>query len=76
VVGDWNGDGKTQVGVFNAGVWFRDINGNRTWDSADQASAAFFGWDGATPMPGDWNGILTYCRHKGSRSGACLRGNS
>ena len=61
IVGDWNGDGKSDVGVFatNAsgqGIWYCDVNGNGTWDSADAAAKAFYGWKGSQPVVGDWNG--------------------
>ena len=29
VVGDWNGDGRTKIGVFRNGIWYLDFNGNR-----------------------------------------------
>jgi hypothetical protein len=32
VVGDWNGDGKTKIGVFRHGSWYVDTNGNNAWD--------------------------------------------
>jgi hypothetical protein len=54
VVGDWNGDGKTEIGVYNKGGWWLDTNGNGVYDSKD--AFFFFGWDGATPVVGDWNG--------------------
>ena len=38
------------------GAWFRDGNANNKWDSADQAAIVYYGWKGATPVPGDWNG--------------------
>jgi hypothetical protein len=28
VVGDWNGDGKTETGVTNSVDWYLDYNGN------------------------------------------------
>ena len=61
VVGDWNGDGKTEVGVFAAdatgqGWWYRDVNGNGYWDATDAAAKVPFGWQGSTPVVGDWNG--------------------
>jgi (2Fe-2S) ferredoxin len=56
VAGDWNGDGKTEVGVFADGIWYRDVNGNGYWDSADAAAKIWFGWRGSIPVVGDWNG--------------------
>lgn len=34
VVGDWNGDGKTKVGVYrpSEGTFYLDYNGNGTWE--------------------------------------------
>jgi hypothetical protein len=32
VPGDWNGDGKTEMGVYCKGVWFRDTAGTGQWD--------------------------------------------
>ena len=71
VVGDWNGDGKTEVGIYVNGVWFRDVDGSHTWDAANQATIAYLGWDdGGThtviPVPGHWAGtgktqIGVYC---------------
>ena len=59
VVGDWNGDGKSDFGVFRIidgkGWWFFDSNGNRKWDpGVDQALQ--FGNAGDIPVVGDWNG--------------------
>ncbi len=59
VVGDWNGDGKTKVGVFRintagAGVWFLDIDGNGTLNTAVDARRVF-GHTGDVPVVGDWN---------------------
>ena len=65
VVGDWNGapsgSGKTEVGVYCNGAWFRNVNGSHTWDAANQADLAYLGWnDGGTntvvPVPGNWAG--------------------
>jgi len=33
IAGDFNGDGRTEIGVFVDGDWFIDINGNGVWDS-------------------------------------------
>jgi len=53
VVGDWNGDGKTKIGVFRNGVWFLDYNGNRYWDSGDVAVG--WGISGDKPIVGHWS---------------------
>jgi hypothetical protein len=59
VVGDWNGDGQSDFGVFRAkgdfGWWYFDSNGNRAWDPGiDQALQ--FGLASDIPIVGDWNG--------------------
>jgi hypothetical protein len=56
VVGDWNGDGRTKVGVFRDGVFALDYNGNGVWDGT--ATDQYFAWGqaGDKPMLGDWNG--------------------
>ena len=56
VAGDWNGDGKDEFGVYNQGVWFRDADASHTWDAANQQALAYFGWAGAVPVVGNWNG--------------------
>jgi hypothetical protein len=54
VVGYWNGDGKTEIGVTNGMNWYLDYNGNGTWDAgADKAYT--FGAPGCTPVIGKWN---------------------
>ena len=32
ITGDWNGDGKAEIGVFVNGIWYLDFNGNGDWD--------------------------------------------
>jgi hypothetical protein len=59
VVGDWNGDGQSDFGVFRnvggSGWWYFDSNGNRKWDpGVDQGLQ--FGIPSDTPIVGDWNG--------------------
>jgi protocatechuate 3,4-dioxygenase beta subunit len=54
VTGDFNGDGITDVGVFYAGQWFIDLNGNGVWDEGDLW--AKLGHDGDLPITGDWDG--------------------
>jgi hypothetical protein len=59
VVGDWNGDGRTKVGIFRQGFyWILDTNGNGTFDAGDQAFA-YGGVAGDMPVVGDWNGSGT-----------------
>jgi hypothetical protein len=58
VVGDWNGDGIAQIGVFrpSTGKWYLDLNGNRQWDRCTVDGCITFGMDGDLPVVGDWNG--------------------
>jgi hypothetical protein len=59
VAGDWNGDGRTKVGLFRQGFfWILDTNGNGTFESGDSAFA-FGGIAGDVPVTGDWNGTGT-----------------
>ncbi len=54
VTGDWNGDGVSNVGVFNNGNWYLDVDGNGKLSSADKGFE--FGQPGDLPVTGDWNG--------------------
>jgi hypothetical protein len=57
VVGDWNGDGKTKVGLFRQGFfWILDTNGNGTFEQGVDQTFAFGGVPGDQPVVGDWNG--------------------
>jgi hypothetical protein len=60
VVGDWNGDGKTDAGVvydWGWGLgWYLDANGNGAWDGCGVDRCFFFGGAGSKPVVGDWNG--------------------
>jgi hypothetical protein len=58
VVGDWTGDGRTKVGVFNPanGAWYLDTNNNLSWDGSPTDQAGFFGTAGFTPIVGEWVG--------------------
>jgi len=60
VVGDWNNTGTSRIGVWapnesGQGFWYRDVNGDGLWTQND-GSAIAFGWRGATPVVGRWNG--------------------
>ncbi len=58
VVGDWNGDGTTKIGIYSDGTWYLDVNGNGQWDGepADKIASFGVGLAGAVPVVGDWNG--------------------
>jgi hypothetical protein len=69
LVGDWKGDGITQVGLYrpSTGQWFLDRNGNGSWDgcSRDLCISSFGAADvepvleridGDLPVTGDWSG--------------------
>lgn len=53
--GDFNGDGRDEVGVFRDGSWFVDMNNTFQWDAGDEEW--FFGQAGDIPVvtPGKWN---------------------
>ncbi|MEA1950817.1 MAG: SdrD B-like domain-containing protein, partial [Planctomycetota bacterium] len=54
ITGDFNGDGRDEVGVFIDGQWFIDLNGNGVWDDGDLW--ARLGSEGDLPVTGDWDG--------------------
>ena len=55
VAGDWNGDGRAEIGVYRNGMWYLDMDGNGKWDSEkDVVVPAVEGK--YTPVVGDWNG--------------------
>ncbi|MEX2175853.1 MAG: SdrD B-like domain-containing protein [Pirellulaceae bacterium] len=54
IVGDWNGDGRSEIGLFYKGEWFLDLNGNGHWDAEDLW--AKLGFEGDRPVVGDWDG--------------------
>ena len=57
VVGDWNGDGRTKVGLFRQGFfWILDTNGNGVFEQGVDQTFAFGGVAGDIPIVGDWNG--------------------
>jgi len=57
VVGDWNGDGKTEIGIYQpiTKKWYLDYNGNGAWDTGTDKTYQF-GGTGDLPVVGDWNG--------------------
>ena len=54
VTGDFNGDGRDEIGVFHKGEWFLDLNGNGQWDAEDLW--AKLGDEHDRPVTGDWDG--------------------
>jgi PKD repeat protein len=58
VLGDWNGDGKSETGIYKDGTWYLDYNGNGIWDAGID-KADIFGTLGWTPVVGNWNGDAT-----------------
>ncbi|MBX3411676.1 MAG: hypothetical protein KF708_03070 [Pirellulales bacterium] len=54
VVGDWNGDGRDEVGVYVDGEWFLDLDGDGQWDEHDLW--AKLGTASDQPVVGDWDG--------------------
>jgi hypothetical protein len=55
VASDWNGDGKSEVGVTDSVQWYLDYDGNGTWDGPVVDRAPYFGIRGWTPLIGKWN---------------------
>ena len=54
IVGDFDGDGIDEIGVFRQGVWIIDINHNHQIDSQDRVLK--LGGRDDLPVVGDWNG--------------------
>ncbi len=66
VVGDWNGNGVSKIGVFRNGMWYLDYSGTYaatgTWAGCGaptdptKAACIAFGTAGDIPVAGNWNG--------------------
>jgi serine-aspartate repeat-containing protein C/D/E len=54
ISGDFNGDGRFEIGIFKDGQWFIDLNDNGAWDAGDLW--ARLGSKGDLPVAGDWDG--------------------
>ena len=54
VVGDWDGSGTDNIGVFrpSTGEWLLDLNGNGKWDGCSVDACPSFGQAGDIPMVG------------------------
>jgi PhoPQ-activated pathogenicity-related protein len=55
-VGDWDGDGFSDLGILRSGQFRLDLNGNRHWDGCAVDGCFAFGAAGDVPVIGDWNG--------------------
>ena len=59
IIGDWNGTGKEEIGVFRpqTGQFYLDLNGNGKWDgpTVDRLMGPF-GLPTDLPIVGDWDG--------------------
>jgi serine-aspartate repeat-containing protein C/D/E len=56
VVGDFNGDGVDEIGVYRHGQWIIDTNGNRQIDAHDTVFTLGGDDPNAVPVVGDWDG--------------------
>jgi len=54
IVGDFDGDGVDEIGIYRRGHFFLDLNGNGVWD--DEDLWARLGDEFDLPVTGDWNG--------------------
>jgi uncharacterized delta-60 repeat protein len=61
LVGDWNGNGSSKVGLFRPsdGTFYLDYNGNGQWDGCGTDRCLSIGMNGDIPLVGDWNGSGT-----------------
>ena len=55
VVGDWNGTGTSNIGIFRRGAWFLDTNGDHVFDEGDRVFV--YGKAGDVPVVSNWSGV-------------------
>jgi len=53
LLGDWNGDGRTDIAIYNGGSWQFATSTGTSFQTGTVASASF---GGGTPLTGDFNG--------------------
>ncbi len=58
VVGDWNGDGRDDIGVWRPStrIFYLDRDGSLSWSAGVDLVSAPFGHAGDLPVVGDWTG--------------------
>jgi hypothetical protein len=56
VSGDWNKDGRDEIGCYSGGIWRLDYNGNGKWNGGIIDRAYVFNAYGHHLVTGDWNG--------------------
>ena len=56
IVGDWNGDGVSEIGVYSKGVFYLDRNGDGIRNGGDLEITVADNLKDFTPVVGDWNG--------------------
>lgn len=60
VIGDWDGDGDDDIGIFrnvgNSGRFYLDTNGDGAWSGPATDSTFVFGIANDKPVAGDWDG--------------------
>ena len=57
VAGDWNGDGRSETGVYRSGVGFYlKMDNGSTWNPVTDIYLAWDNTAGDLPIGGDWNG--------------------
>jgi len=56
VVGDWNGDGVSEIGIYQEGLWYLDKNRSWQWEGepTDQYGVFGIGLTDVVPVPGKW----------------------
>ena len=68
VIGDWNGDGKSKIGIYapETGNWYLDYNGTYAWEDPNGPNGdkvVYWSLPGVPsqqiPVVGDWNGSGT-----------------
>jgi hypothetical protein len=58
VVGDWNGDGRMEIGIFRASThtFYLDLNGNGVYEPGTDVAIAWGNDPSDVPVVGDWTG--------------------